>query len=74
MIRDLLGLSQTIDIDGRYGAPFAIERRRFKRSQPGFRPNDGKRRPRPAARQSRDRDSPARSDAYAPSLRDGNSP
>src|SRR5882757_10399030 len=50
-----------------------IERRRFKRSQLGFRPVYGKRRRRPAARQSRDMDSPARSGAYAASLRDTNS-
>jgi hypothetical protein len=47
-----------------------IERRRFKRSQLGFRPDYGKRRRRPAARQSRDMDSPARSGAYGfPSVR-----
>src|SRR5437667_12240361 len=50
-----------------------IERRRFKRSQLGFRPDYGKRCRRPAARQSRDMDSPARSGAYAASLRDTNS-
>jgi len=42
-------------------------------SQLGFQPDYGKRRRRPAARQSRDRDSPARSGAYAASLRDTNS-
>src|SRR5258708_6653757 len=38
-----------------------------------FRPDYGKRCRRPAARQSRDMDSPARSGAYAASLRDTNS-
>src|SRR4051812_13031711 len=44
-----------------------------ERSQLGFRPDYGKRCRRPAARQSRDIDSPARSGAYAASLRDTNS-
>src|SRR5437899_10924215 len=50
-----------------------IERRRFKGSQIGFRSDYGTRCRRPAARQSSDMDSPARSGAYAVSLRDTNS-
>ena len=46
---------------------------RVERSRLGFRPDYGKRRRRPAARQSRDMDIPARSGAYAASLRDTNS-
>src|ERR1700722_7020581 len=42
-------------------------------AQLGFGPDYGKRRRRPAARQSRDKDSPARSGANAASLRDTNS-
>src|SRR5262245_19619412 len=46
---------------------------RVERSRLGFRPDYGKRRRRSAARQSRDMDIPARSGAYAASLRDTNS-
>jgi hypothetical protein len=46
---------------------------RVERSQLGVRPDYGKRRRRPDARQSRDMASPARSGAYAASLRDTNS-
>ena len=54
------------------------QRKRLTAMSPGaiaarLRPDYGKRRRRPAARQSRDTDSPARSGAYAASLRDTNS-